>query len=99
MQKGVSQMERGLVMMKEMAELSTEVQVSALQQKSATAQIMESIENIAEGSRSVAATAQNMASAAARQGQLTSDLAGFDIPGAERTVFDAPVPLRKRTDR
>ena len=99
MQKGVSQMERGLVMMKEMAELSTEVQVSAQQQKSATAQIMESIENIAEGSRSVAATAQKMASAAARQGLLTSDIAGFDMPGAERTVFDAPVQLRNRTDR
>ena len=99
MQKGVSQMERGLAMMKEMAELSTEVQVSALQQKSATAQIMESIENIAEGSRSVAATAQKMASAAARQGLLTSDLAGFDMPGAEGTVFDAPVQLRNRTDR
>jgi methyl-accepting chemotaxis protein len=79
-------MERGLVMMKEMAELSTEVQASALQQKSATAQIMESIENIAEGSRSVAATAQEMATAAARQGQLTSDLAGFDSPRSDAIV-------------
>ena len=79
--------------------LSTEVQVSAQQQKSATAQIMGAIEDIAEGSRSVATTAQEMASAAARQGLLTSDLAGFDIPETERTVFDAPVQLRNRTDR
>ncbi len=76
--KGVTQMERGLVMMKEMAELSTQVKVSTQQQKSATAQIMDAIEHIADGSRSVATTAQEMASAAASQGQLTSDLAGFD---------------------
>jgi methyl-accepting chemotaxis protein len=77
LEKGVTQMERGLLMMKEMTELNGQVQVSTQQQKTATAQILEAIENIAEGSRSVAATAEAMAVAAVRQDQLTSDLAGF----------------------
>jgi methyl-accepting chemotaxis protein len=76
LEKGVKQMERGLVMMKEMAELSTAVQLSTQQQRSATAQVMAAIEHIVEGSRSVATTAQDMASAAASQGVLASGLAG-----------------------
>jgi methyl-accepting chemotaxis protein len=66
-----------------MAELSTQVQVSTQQQRSATAQIMQAIEHIAVGSRSVAATAQDIASAAASQGRLTSELAAFDRPTGE----------------
>jgi methyl-accepting chemotaxis protein len=61
-----------------MAALNTQVQVSTQQQRSATAEVMEAIEHIAEGSRSVATTAQDMASVAASQGQLASDLAGSD---------------------
>jgi methyl-accepting chemotaxis protein len=89
LEKGVKQMERGLVMMKEMAELSTQVQLSTQQQRSATAQVMAAIENIAEGSRSVATTAQDMASAAASQGVLASDLAG-----SNRTT--GPGPMLKK---
>jgi len=96
LEKGVTQMERGLVMMKEMAELSTQVQVSTQQQKSATAQIMEAFEHIVEGSRAVAATAQDMASAAASQGRLTTGLAGFDVPESSEALFDAPLPIRIR---
>jgi methyl-accepting chemotaxis protein len=78
LEKGVKQMERGLVMMKEMAELSTQVQLSTQQQRSATAQVMDAMEHIAEGSQSVAMTAQDMATAAASQGALASDLAASD---------------------
>ena len=46
-------MERGLLMMKELAELSTQVQLSTEQQGSAAAQVMELVEHIAEGSRTV----------------------------------------------
>jgi methyl-accepting chemotaxis protein len=76
LEKGVKQMERGLVMMKEMSDLSTQVQLSTQQQRSVTAQVMDAIEHIAEGSRSVATTAQDMATAAASQGELAADLAG-----------------------
>jgi methyl-accepting chemotaxis protein len=76
LEKGVTQMERGLVMMKEMADLSNQVQLSTHQQQTAAAQVMEAIERIAEGSRLVAATSQDIAAAAARQGDLASGLAG-----------------------
>jgi methyl-accepting chemotaxis protein len=99
LEKGVTQMDQGLATMKEMADLSAEVQRSTQQQRSATAQMMEAIEHIAEGSRTVAATARDMASAAARQGELTSDLAGFDSPKGEVIPFDAPLRLRNRADR
>ena len=76
LEKGVKQMERGLVMMKEMSDLSTQVQLSTQQQRAVTSQVMDAIEHIAEGSRSVATTAQDMASAAVSQGELAADLAG-----------------------
>jgi methyl-accepting chemotaxis protein len=78
LEKGVTQMERGLVMMKEMADLSNQVQQSTHQQQIAAAQVMEAIERIVEGSRSVATTAQDIAAAAASQGDLASGLAGSD---------------------
>jgi methyl-accepting chemotaxis protein len=69
-------MERGLRMMQAMAEVSGQVQVATQQQRSSTEQVVIAIEHIAEGSRSVAVTAQEIASAAARQGALAADLAG-----------------------
>jgi methyl-accepting chemotaxis protein len=74
--KGVKQMERGLVMMQEMADLSVQVQVATKQQRSVTAQVVLAIEHIAEGSRAVAITAGEIAAAAASQGVLAADLAG-----------------------
>jgi methyl-accepting chemotaxis protein len=76
LEKGVTQMERGLVMMKEMADLSNQVQLSTRQQQAAAAQVMAAIERIAEGSLLVAATAQDIAAAAASQGDLASGLTG-----------------------
>ena len=76
LEKGVKQMERGLKMMQAMAEVSGQVQVATQQQRTSTEQVVLAIEHIAEGSRSVAVTAQEIASAAARQGALAVDLAG-----------------------
>jgi methyl-accepting chemotaxis protein len=76
LEKGVKQMERGLKMMQAMAEVSGQVQVATQQQRTSTEQVVLAIEHIAEGSRSVAVTAQEIASAAARQGALAADLAG-----------------------
>jgi methyl-accepting chemotaxis protein len=75
LEKGVKQMERGLKMMQAMTEVSGQVQVASQQQRSSTEQVVLAIEHIAEGSRSVAITAQEIASAAARQGALAADLA------------------------
>ena len=76
LEKGVKQMERGLVMMQAMAELSGQVQTATQQQRAFTDEVVAAIEHIAEGSRSVATTAQDIAASAARQGKLASDLAG-----------------------
>ena len=82
LEKGVKQMERGLVLMKEMADLGAQVQVSTRQQRSASTQVVDAMEHIAQGSRSVATTAQDMAAAAASQGVLASDLVAADHPPA-----------------
>jgi methyl-accepting chemotaxis protein len=76
LEKGVKQMERGLVMMQAMAELSGQVQLATQQQRASTEEVVAAIEHIAEGSRAVATTAQDIAAAAARQGKLAADLAG-----------------------
>ena len=76
LEKGVKQMEQGLAMMLVVTDLSGEVQVGTQQQRDSTEQIVIAIEHIAEGSRSVALTALEIASAAARQGTLAADLAG-----------------------
>jgi methyl-accepting chemotaxis protein len=92
LEKGVKQMERGLVMMKEMADLSSQVQLSTQQQRSATGQVMDAIERIAEGSRSVATTAKDMASAAASQGVLASDLAGSERARGQKPILALKKP-------
>ena len=83
LEKGVKQMERGLTMMRAMTEVSTQVQLASQQQRASTQEVVLAIEHIAEGSRSVAVTAQEIASAAARQGALAAELAGsgWESPG------------------
>jgi methyl-accepting chemotaxis protein len=75
LEKGVKQMARGLAMMQAVAELSGQVQLGTHEQRASTEQVLLAIEHIAEGSRSVATTAQEIAAAAARQGTLAADLA------------------------
>jgi methyl-accepting chemotaxis protein len=84
LEKGVKQMERGLAMMRAMTEASSQVQLASQQQRSSTQEVVVAIEHIAEGSRSVAATAQEIASAAARQGELAAALAGSGWDRTER---------------
>jgi methyl-accepting chemotaxis protein len=75
LEKGVKQMERGLVMMQAMAEVSSQVQLATQRQRSSTDDVVRAIEHIAEGSRSVSITAVEIASAALSQGALAVDLA------------------------
>ncbi len=81
--KGVQQMGRGRLLLEAMIEVSDKVQLATQQQRSSTVDVLAAIEHIAEGSRAVAATAQEIASAAARQGELASELAtaGWDRRG------------------
>jgi methyl-accepting chemotaxis protein len=74
LENGVKQMERGLLIMREMADLNTQVQLSTQQQRSAADQVTDAVERIVEGSRSVAVTALAISSAAANQGKLAAAL-------------------------
>jgi methyl-accepting chemotaxis protein len=84
--KGVRQMERGLVLMEAIAEVSGQVQLATQHQRSATKQVMLAIEQIASGSRSVAVTAQEIAYAATRQRELAVDVAGTGDESAYKAV-------------
>jgi methyl-accepting chemotaxis protein len=84
LEKGVKQMERGLVMMRAMTEVSGQVQLATQQQRTSTNEVVLAIERIAESSRAVAVTAQEIADAAARQGTLAADLAGSSWEGGAK---------------
>jgi len=60
--------------------------VASQQQRTSTNEVVLAIEHIAEGSRSVAVTAQEIAAAAARQGTLAADLAGSSWEGGAKEV-------------
>jgi methyl-accepting chemotaxis protein len=83
LEKGVKQMERGLAMMQAMTEVSSQVQRDTQQQRSSTDEVVKAIEHIAQESRSVSNTAQEIASAALSQGELAADLAQPGWEGAE----------------
>jgi methyl-accepting chemotaxis protein len=74
LEKTAKQMERGLAMMQEVTETGGQMHAAHKQQLSSTEEIALAIEHIAEGSRSVAVTAQEISGAAARQGELAADL-------------------------
>ena len=86
LEKGVKQMERGLAMMRAMAEVSNQVQLAAQQQRSSTEEVVKAIEHIAEGSRSVSHTAGEIAAAALSQGALAADLAQPGWKGVEEQL-------------
>jgi methyl-accepting chemotaxis protein len=64
-----------LEMIAKMAEASGQVQLSTRQQRLAIEQTVEAVEHIAENSRLVAATAQEISITAARQNELAAELA------------------------
>ena len=77
------QMELWLSMMVKMADASAHVQLATADQRSAVDEAVEAIEQIAVGSRSVSQTAQEIALAAARQGEIATELASSPDDGGE----------------
>jgi methyl-accepting chemotaxis protein len=75
LEKSLKQMERGLSLMEEVAKAGGHMHAAHQQQRASTDEVGLAIERIAEGSRSVAITAQEIASAAVRQGELAAELA------------------------
>jgi methyl-accepting chemotaxis protein len=83
LEKSIKQMERGMGLMHEVAMAGGHMQAAHQQQRASTDEVGLAIERIAEGSRSVAITAQEIASAAIRQGELAAELADS---GWEHTI-------------
>ena len=79
------QMELWLSMMVKMADASAQVQLATQDQRSAVDEAVEAIEEIAVGSRSVSQTAQEIALAAARQGEIATELADSPDDGGGRS--------------
>jgi methyl-accepting chemotaxis protein len=77
------QMELWLSMMVKMADASAQVQLATAEQRSAVDEAVEAIEQIAVSSRSVSQTAQEIALAAARQGEIATELATSPDEGGE----------------
>ena len=69
------QIQKWLEMMAAIAEASGQVQIATDKQRSSVEETVSAIEHIAESSRLVAATAQEIAVAAARQDELAAELA------------------------
>ncbi len=78
-----------LQMMATMAESSGAVQLATQQQRANVEQAMVAIEGIAQGSRSVAATAQEIALAASHQGDLSTDIAWSGERSAQGNAREA----------
>ena len=72
MEKGAKQMQQGLALLAAVTDAAGQVRLTTQQQRSANAQVVETMEQLTDASRQVSATAQQIAAAA---GQL-ADLAG-----------------------
>jgi methyl-accepting chemotaxis protein len=72
MEKGAKQMQAGLLLLEAVTDANGQVRLTTQQQRSATAQVVETMGQLTDASRQVSATAQEIASAA---GNL-ADLAG-----------------------
>jgi len=77
------QMELWLSMMVKMADASAHVELATADQRSAVDEAVEAIEQIAVSSRSVSQTAQEISIAAARQGEIATELASSPHEGGE----------------
>ncbi len=74
MEKGASQMQRGLRLLEGVTDATAQVRLTTQQQHSATAQVVETMEQLTDASRQVSATAQQIAGAAALLASLSADL-------------------------
>ena len=72
MEKGAKQMQRGLILLAAVTDANNQVRLTTQQQRTANAQVVETMEQLTDASRQVSATAQQIADAA---GDL-ADLAG-----------------------
>jgi hypothetical protein len=74
MEKGAKQMQQGLVLLHMVTDAAAQVRLTTQEQRSANAQVVETMEQLTESSRQVSATARGLAAAAGSLTDLASDL-------------------------
>ena len=74
MEKGAKQMHQGLVLLSAVTDAAGQVRLTTQQQRSANAQVVETMEQLTQSSRQVSATAKQIASAAGDLADLAGDL-------------------------
>jgi methyl-accepting chemotaxis protein len=76
MEKGAKQMRRGLTLLEAVNEATDQVRLTAQQQRSATGQVVETMDQLTGASRQVSATANQIAASAATLASLAANLDG-----------------------
>jgi hypothetical protein len=74
MEKGAKQMQQGLMLLHMVTGAADQVRLTTQQQRSANAQVVETMEQLTESSRQVSATAQQLAAAAGSLTEVAGDL-------------------------
>ena len=74
MEKGAKQMQRGLILLGDVAQATEQVRLTTQQQRSATNQVVETIAQLADAPRQVSSTAQQIAEASQSLAGLATDL-------------------------
>jgi methyl-accepting chemotaxis protein len=74
MEKGAKQMQQGLLLLEAVTDANGQVRLTTQQQRSATAQVVETMGQLTDASRQVSATAQEIASAAGSLADLAGNL-------------------------
>ena len=100
MEKGTTQMARGLQLMEEVSEASVHVQLTTQEQRSSTEHVAHAMEQITIVSREISSTARELSSHAAAQAEMER-LMSFSGGGGSRVTRPAvaipsPEPVRSR---
>jgi methyl-accepting chemotaxis protein len=74
MEKGAKQMQQGLLLLAEVSDANNQVRLTTQQQRTANAQVVETMEQLTDASRQVSATAQQIAAAAGNLADLAGNL-------------------------
>jgi methyl-accepting chemotaxis protein len=84
MEKGAKQMQRGLALLEHVTDAADQVRLTTQQQRSATAQVVETMGQLTDASRQVTATTQDIAAAAASLAGLAGQLEANAVSTKER---------------
>ncbi|MEP6979637.1 MAG: methyl-accepting chemotaxis protein [Nakamurella sp.] len=74
MEKGAKQMQQGLLLLAAVSDANNQVRLTTQQQRTANAQVVETMEQLTDASRQVSATAQQIAAAAGNLADLAGNL-------------------------